>query len=1662
MEANKKLLITREAFNLGNVKGGLRPGAISFKNVTLQTDKFCCVRDVQADGSASLAIVDLEQYDSIRNDIKDAEAPIMSSNKCLALRSGTTLQVFQLNPRQKLKEAVVNDPISYWKWINDQTIAIVTTTQVLHWSLTNDAGPTRVFDRELDSSYQILNYTIDEGHTWCMLNGISRTAEGQLVGKSQLYSVENGGSRVLDGHTGCFASIPTPKDPRPSNVMCLAWTDNNQGRLLMMELPTTQKRDATFERRNISLDITNPGDFPVLAHISRKHHILTVATSRGQAVLVDVHTGLVIASEQVSQNVIFTGTPYTKTDGVLCVNNGGSVFQISINDAVIAKHIQQNLNNPEVALRVASTANLSGVDDLFRAQFQNLWTQQDYTAAIDVCLAAPNDILRSREVLTRFQALTVQPPPISAYFKAALAKGKLNGVESAELAKIVLAKGGMAYVKQQYDEQKLTVTEDLGDVVAQHDGDLAMKMYHSVNAHHKVVNVLLARNETHKAVEYCRRANYSPDWRLVLNNFVRAKPDDAVNLALMLHNDMGDKPLIDPLEVVDMFLPGQNIRQASEFLVKILKDRNTPETAPLQTRLLEINLKHSPASVAQRILDGNFCSFYDPNIIAPLLERAALYQYALDAYNKMQIQSDYSVNRLADMKRCLAHAPEMNPQWLIDFFGRLRQSDSLECIGELMGNRKANFKLIVQIAIKYNDALGTQTLIDMFIEPKAYDILYYYLGPIVPYSRDPEVHFRYIEASTEVGQINEVERMTKESPCYEPQRTKNYLKEKHLENLWPLINVCDKYDYIDELIKYLIDSGKQSFIEQYVQRYSPTKTPLVVAALLEMDSPEPMIQGVLDAAGSMCPIDELVEQVESRGRLRVLRKFLEARANERRTDAAIYNALAKIYIDSGENVEHFLKNNEHYSPDVVGGYLETRDPNMAFLAYRRGGSNERIVAVGIKNGMWKPLGRYLVEQMDLDLWHSVLEDTSFDKKQLVEAVRHDALAHTASPDEVIATVRAFMQANMTEELTTILDQVVLHGQFQKNKYLENLLLISAIKSRPEKVAEYVGRLQHYDPLEIGPMAVNAGLFESAFHVFEKAQMKKEAVSVLLDNLNDLSRARAYAVEVKDPAVWTVLGVYLLKKDDLHEAIEALITAKNPNFVQEVVDAADRVNQFSDLVKYLMMARKEAKVKDPQIDTYLVLTYAKTGRLGDLEEFLKNTTHSVKVNVVADKCFADGLYDSARVLYTAASNWQKLASTLIRLKNYPAAVEAAVRAQNAKTWREVMVACLDAEEIPLANQCAAAIAGVSEELPRVVELYEGAGLFEELITVLKSAMGTAQGANMTLFTELGIQYAKHKPEKLLEHIKMHTKKINMHKMITACQQYHHWLALRHLHIMNEDWLSAAHAMMEHPVDAWEHEIFKDVLGKLGTSDLCYTAISFYVMTQPTLLHDLLMTLGAKIDATRVMLEVKKYAPVSTIRTYLEAVQDKNNRKVNDTLNGLYVEEEDFAALRSSVDRYNNFDSAELSAQLEKMELFEFRRIALLLHRRNKRYFHAIEVAKANELYSDAIEAAAESGDADLASKLLQFFCEQKRSDCFAACLYLCYDLVPQHVALELSWLHGMTDAAMPFLIQAAQDLNERVAHLEKTVSEAKKQVQEARAATAPAAPLMISGGAPGQF
>ena len=54
--------------------------------------------------------------------------------------------------------------------------------------------------------------------------------------------------------------------------------------------------------------------------------------------------------------------------------------------------------------------------------------------------------------------------------------------------------------------------------------------------------------------------------------------------------------------------------------------------------------------------------------------------------------------------------------------------------------------------------------------------LFYFLGSIVNFSQDPDVHYKYIQAACKTGQIQEVERICRESNCYDPERVKNFLK----------------------------------------------------------------------------------------------------------------------------------------------------------------------------------------------------------------------------------------------------------------------------------------------------------------------------------------------------------------------------------------------------------------------------------------------------------------------------------------------------------------------------------------------------------------------------------------------------------------------------------------------------------------------------------------------------------------------------------------------------------------------------------------------------------------------------------------------------------------------------------------------------------------------
>jgi len=198
----------------------------------------------------------------------------------------------------------------------------------------------------------------------------------------------------------------------------------------------------------------------------------------------------------------------------------------------------------------------------------------------------------------------------------------------------------------------------------------------------------------------------------------------------------------------------------------------------------------------------------------------------------------------------------------------------------------------------------------------------------------------------------------------------------------------------------------------------------------------------------------------------------------------------------------------------------------------------------------------------------------------------------------------------------------------------------------------------------------------------------------------------------------------------------------------------------------------------------------------------------------------------------------------------------------------------------------------------------------------------------------------------------------------------------------------------------------------------------------MVNDLLKAIVGKVDNAKVVTIARQESMLDFVKPYLLSVQTDNVPAVNEAINQLLIEEDDYEALRHSIDSYDKFDPIALARALEKHELVEFRRIAAILYKRNGQWAQSVELSKRDELFSDAMKSAAESADADVVEKLLRFFVDQDNKECFAACLYTCYDFVRPDVVMEVAWKKGYTDFAMPYFIQVIKEYTTKVDELSK--------------------------------
>lgn len=153
---------------------GINSSSISFNMLTMESDKFICIRE-KVNDSSQVVIIDMANPNTpIRRPISAESAIMNPSTKVIALKATRTLQIFNIEMKSMMKAHTMTDDVLFWKWINVNTIALVTSEAVFHWSMEGDSTPLKIFDRHASlNGCQIINYRADNQAKWLVLIGIA-------------------------------------------------------------------------------------------------------------------------------------------------------------------------------------------------------------------------------------------------------------------------------------------------------------------------------------------------------------------------------------------------------------------------------------------------------------------------------------------------------------------------------------------------------------------------------------------------------------------------------------------------------------------------------------------------------------------------------------------------------------------------------------------------------------------------------------------------------------------------------------------------------------------------------------------------------------------------------------------------------------------------------------------------------------------------------------------------------------------------------------------------------------------------------------------------------------------------------------------------------------------------------------------------------------------------------------------------------------------------------------------------------------------------------------------------------------------------------------------------------------------------------------------------
>jgi clathrin heavy chain len=409
-----------------------------------------------------------------------------------------------------------------------------------------------------------------------------------------------------------FVEVQLDDKDEPSTLFCCTRSTSQGPRLTMIELGVENKEDTFKLVQAMDLDA---GDMCVNMVADPKRGVLFVITRQGKLLVFEIQSGKQLFNHKAASKAIFTACPHEGKDGgIIAVDRTGKVSHFFIDEKSCVPYVTTVMNDLDLAVSMARRYNLPGAENIFKKLFQKYMQTGRHDDAMQLAADSPKGSLRTAETIHALRTGTPNGSGLLTYFQLLLGKGKLNAIESVELAKPILKKGsakGIQQLKQWLKDEQLEPSEQLGNLLKGSNVTLALSVYLHANVPEKVIGCFLqlgaqesdedkAKKLFMKAIEYAAESKFEPDYAHLTAQLARANREKAKDFALMLiaHED-GDK--LDINQALSTFMGLHDVKSSTSLLLAYLAPRgDRDEDADRQTRLFEMNLLTDPRRAPER------------------------------------------------------------------------------------------------------------------------------------------------------------------------------------------------------------------------------------------------------------------------------------------------------------------------------------------------------------------------------------------------------------------------------------------------------------------------------------------------------------------------------------------------------------------------------------------------------------------------------------------------------------------------------------------------------------------------------------------------------------------------------------------------------------------------------------------------------------------------------------------------------------------------------------------------------------------------------------------------------------------------------------------------------------------------------------------------------